>query len=138
MPGILSERLKACYDAWISTKGQSSDTWMAILEDEIEFRSLAMGEERGAAFTAPKSRRDDIRAYFDGLSAEWEMIEFRIDHFIEDGDMVCAVGWNAWRNKATGKTFESPKVDIWRFSGDKAVAFSEFYDTARIYAAATE
>lgn len=137
MAGPLTNRLKACYDKWIETKGHSSEAWMAILEDEIVFRSLAMGEARGAAFTAPKSRRDEIQSYFDGLRAEWEMIDFRIDHYIEDGDMVAAVGWNAWRNKATGKIFESPKVDVWRFKGDKVVAFSEFYDTAKIFAAAT-
>jgi hypothetical protein len=137
MAGPLSDRLKACYDQWIETRGRSSETWMAILDDRIEFRSIAMGDPHGAAFTGPRSERSEIKSYFDGLLAEWEMVDFRIDHYIEDGDMVAAVGWNAWRNKATGKLFESPKVDIWRFEGDKVVAFSEFYDTAKIFAAAT-
>jgi hypothetical protein len=43
---------------------------MAILEDEIDFRSLAMGEARGAPLSAPRSRREEIRSYFDGLGAE--------------------------------------------------------------------
>ena len=132
MAGPLSDRLKACYDEWIETKGQSTDTWMAI-----EFRSLAMGAAHGAAFTGPRSERSEIKSYFDGLLAEWEMVAFPIYHSFEDGDMVAAVGWNAWRNKAPGPLFESPKLDIWRFEGDKVVAFSEFYDTAKIFAAAT-
>jgi ketosteroid isomerase-like protein len=32
---------------------------------------------------------------------------------------------------------DSPKIDIWRFRDGKAVAFEEFYDTARVFAAAT-
>ncbi len=66
----LTDRHEACDDEWISTKGLSADTWMAILEDEIDFRSLAMGEAQGAAFTAPNSRWEQIRSYFDGLGAE--------------------------------------------------------------------
>lgn len=137
MTGPLTDRLKPCYDEWIRTKGASAETWMDLIADPFEFRSLAMGDDHGATFTAPKSRRDEVRGYFDGLAAEWEMLEFRVDRYVEQGDTVCAIGWNAWRNRKTGKSFESPKVDIWRFEGGKAVAFMEFYDTAKIYAAAT-
>ena len=96
MAGPLSDRLQACYDEWIETNGQSSDTWMAILHDRIEFRSIGMGgTAHGAAFTGPRSERSEIKSYFDGLLAEWEKVALRIDHYIEDGDMVAAVGWNA-------------------------------------------
>jgi ketosteroid isomerase-like protein len=37
-------------------------------------------------------------------------------------------------NKATGKTFESPKADLWRFSHGQAVEFFEYYDTAAVIA----
>lgn len=46
-------------------------------------------------------------------------------------------GSTAWRNKRTGKTAETPKVDFWRFRGGKAVEYYEYFDTARVIAAAT-
>ena len=33
--------------AFIQAKGQSSDPWMVILDDQIEVRSLAMSDARG-------------------------------------------------------------------------------------------
>ena len=123
MAGPLTDRLEPCYEAWISTRGASADQWMDLIADPFEFRSLAMGDDQGAAFTAPKSRKEEVRTYFEGLPAEWEMIKFRIERYVELEDTVCATGWNAWCNRRTGKSFESPKVDIWRFEGDKAVAF---------------
>jgi hypothetical protein len=64
------------------------------------------------------------------------MIFYRIDEFIAQGDRVVAIGSTSWRNKATGKVVLTPKADIWRMKNGKAVQFSEFYDTARLIAAA--
>jgi len=46
-------------------------------------------------------------------------------------------GSMAWRNKHTGRTVETPKVDYWRFKDGKVVEFYEYYDTARVLAAAS-
>lgn len=43
----------------------------------------------------------------------------------------------AFRNKQTGKSFESPKADFVRFRDGKIVEFFEFYDTAKAVAAST-
>ena len=49
-----------------------------------------------APFTAPKSSLPcEIKSYFDGVLAEWDMVDFGIGHYIEDGDMVAAVGSQA-------------------------------------------
>ena len=47
------------------------------------------------------------------------------------------VGSTAWRNKATGKVCETPKVDVWRFRDGKAVEYCEYYDTAKMLQAAS-
>jgi ketosteroid isomerase-like protein len=43
----------------------------------------------------------------------------------------------SWTHKGTGKTCETPKVDIWRFRDGKAIEFYELFDTAAAFAAAT-
>jgi len=68
---------------------------------------------------------------------DWTMVSHAMEDFIAEGDRVVAVGQMSWRNRATGKVVETPKVDIWTFRDGKAVAFAEYYDTARTIAAAT-
>lgn len=128
----LTELLKSRYAKWHDTKGGSVEDWMEILADQIDFRSLAMGQDPGAAFTAPRSTKSDVKGYFDGLTSNWDMVHYTVDHFVEQDGKVCAIGSTAWTNKQTGKTVETPKVDFWRFEDDKAVAFFEYYDTAAL------
>ena len=131
------EILKPLYAKWHETKGGSVEDWMAILADEIDFRSLAMGQLEGGRFTAPRSSREAVRGYFEELLGEWKMVHFTVDEFIADGGRVCMIGSTAWTHKTSGKTVETPKVDVWRFENGKAVAFFEYYDTAGLVACAT-
>lgn len=65
-------------------------------------------------------------------------MEFQVvDEYVAEGDRVCALIRTSWTNKTTGKIIETPKVDFWRFGGDKAIAFYEYYDTAAIFEGAT-
>lgn len=128
--------LKRCYARWDETKGGCVDEWMDILADKIDFRSLAMGRP-AAEFTGPRMSKEDVRGYFDGLCNGWAMDYYRIDHFVADGDMVCAVGSTAWTNKATGKKVDTQKVDFFRFKDGKVVSFFEYYDTAALIEAAS-
>lgn len=129
--------LQRCYDRWHETKGGSIDEWMAIIADTIAFRSLAMGGVDTLRFTAPKMTRAEVEDYFRGLVGNWSIIYFTVDHYVAEGDKVCAVGNTAWRNKQTGKTLETPKVDFWQFRDGKAISFFEYYDTAGLLKAAT-
>jgi len=65
------------------------------------------------------------------------MLHFSVGEFVAEGDAVFMRGSMAWRNKRTGQEVETPKVDFWRFRSGKAVEFYEYYDTARVVAAAT-
>jgi uncharacterized protein len=62
---------------------------------------------------------------------DWEMISYDVDRFIvgEGGDEIVMVGRCGWRNKATGKVADIPKVDIHTFRDGKVVRFQEVYDT---------
>jgi uncharacterized protein len=130
------EILKDAYARWHDTKGGSVDHWMTLVSDDIQFGSLAQGAP-DMMFARGYDNREALRGYFDGLLSEWEMIHYTVDEFVADGDAVFMRGSTAWRNKKTGKVAETPKIDFWRFRDGKAVEYYEYYDTARVFAAAS-
>jgi uncharacterized protein len=128
--------LKQAYGRWRDSKGEATDQWMDVVADDIRFGSLARGAPQ-VNFLRSYSNRAALADYFAGIKADWEMIHFTVDEFVAEGDKVFARGTMAWRNKRTGKEVETPKVDFWRFRDGKAVEFYEYYDTARVIAAAS-
>jgi ketosteroid isomerase-like protein len=126
--------LKKAYADWVSSRGASADQWTAIFADSFKFGSIAQGGH-GAAYLTAYQNRNDLASYFDGISRDWEMLEFVTDHFIAQDDRVVMIGHCSWRFKRTGKVISTPKADSWRFAGGKAVEFYEFYDTAQLGAA---
>ncbi|MCC2098941.1 MAG: nuclear transport factor 2 family protein [Hyphomicrobiales bacterium] len=129
--------LRRCYNRWHETRGGSVDEWMAIVDDTVAFRSLAMGGGETLQFTAPKKTKAEVEEYFRNLIGDWSMVYFTVDHYVAEDDKVCVICNTAWKNRKTGKTFETPKVDVWQFRNGKAVSFFEYYDTAGLIKAAT-
>jgi uncharacterized protein len=78
-----------------------------------------------------------VKHYFAGLTASWEMIYYRIDEYIAQGDRVVALGHISFKNKNTGKILETPKADFHKFRNGKICEFFEFYDTAQAIEKAT-
>ena len=128
--------LEQVYRRWHETRGGSLNEFFEIFADEILWGSLAHGAAP-VAFTAQARGKSEVRGYFNGLLEGWHMVYYRVHHFIAEGERVVMVGATAWTNKATGKTCDTPKVDIWRFQNGRAIEFFEFYDTAGLLAAAT-
>jgi uncharacterized protein len=129
------EKLKAAYQAWHDSRGKSIETWLELLADEIDFRSLAE-DAQGEKWTARRRSRDEVRLFFLGFTGEFALERHTVDRFVSEGDTVVMIGSIAWRHFRSGRRIESPKVDVWRFEGGKAVAFAEFYDTAKFAEAA--
>jgi uncharacterized protein len=130
------ELLIKAYKRWHETKGGSVNEWMEIIDDSISFGSLAEGQAM-APFTARVQGKQKLAGYFAGLVGGWTMLHFTPRQFIAEGDWVVMVGSTGWTNKSTGKTFETPKVDVWRLREGKAVEFYEWYDTAGLAKAAS-
>ena len=129
--------LKPRYEKWDITKGGSVNDWLEILDDQIDFRSLAMGRDARISFTKPRHSKEELKGYFEGLLNEWTMIHYTVEHYIEQDNKVCVIGSTSWTNKSTGKTVETPKSDFWEFKNGKAISFFEFYDTAAMFDCAT-
>lgn len=128
--------LKRGYEDWDNSKGAGTDYLMNIFHNDVQFMSLADGVAEEVAFTKSHKGKDNFLTYVDGLTRDWEMIFYRIDEYIAQGDRVVAIGSTSWRNKKTRKVVTTPKVDIWRMKNGKGVEFAEYYDTAKLIAAA--
>jgi len=132
----LIAKLKSAYQQWHDTRGASTATWLELMAEDVQVRSIADGVER-MEFSAPRSGRAALAGYFAALFADWEMIEFTADEFVIDGDRVVVFGRASFRHRGTGKAVETPVIHRWRFRGREVVEYSEFYDTAKALAAAT-
>ncbi len=62
------------------------------------------------------------------------MDHYTVDEYVAQGDRVVAIGRTGWRNRETGKAFDTPKVDVVRFRDGQIVEFFELYDTAMVLA----
>jgi hypothetical protein len=123
--------LTEAYRRWSESRGASVDHWMSICDPEIRFGSLAETVPTVAYMTAYRSR-DELGAYFAGLTRDWEMLDWRVDHLVAQGDRVVMLGFCSWRAKASGKVVSTPKCDSWRFTDGKAVEYYEYFDTAQV------
>ena len=129
-------RLEDAYARWNDTRGGSVDYWLTLVDDNIQFGSLAQSAPQ-MPFATSYDGGLSLRKYFEGLLAEWEMIHYTVDEFVAEGETVVMRGHCAWRHKRTGKEVATPKLDFWRFRDGKAIEFYEYFDTARAFAAAS-
>ena len=123
--------LTEAYRRWSDSKGTSADHWISICNQEIRFGSIAE-PLKSVAYMRSYGRREDLGQYFAGITRDWEMLEYRVDHFVAQGDRVVMLGHCSWRAKGSGQVVSTPKADSWRFADGKAVEFYEFFDTAQV------
>jgi len=127
--------LKEAYREWERSRGENGDCWLSILDDNVTLRSLSDGRP-GMEFTRQRHSKIDVASYLAGLTADWEMLSWRVEEYIAQNDRVAVLANCAWRNKRTNKSIETPIVHLWRFKNLKITEFFEFYDTATAQAAA--
>jgi len=127
-------KLKHAYSLWDKTKGQDTTMWTALFAENVRFRSLAAGRP-GLEFTLDCHSHDDVARYFQGLTGDWEMIQYKTNTFAVDGDRVVMLGSTSWKHKKTGNVFDTPKADLITLRDGRIVEFFEFYDTEKILAA---
>jgi ketosteroid isomerase-like protein len=129
------EILRRGYALWNDTKANSVAHWLDLIADDVQWRSLADGAT-GMEFTGACDGKPDVQRYFADLGGQWAMNYYTVEEFIAQGDRVVMVGRCGWRNKKTGATVDTPKVDIIRMRDSRIVGFFELYDTAKALAAA--
>ncbi|HMN52127.1 MAG TPA: nuclear transport factor 2 family protein [Xanthobacteraceae bacterium] len=123
--------LKEAYRLWHETKGASVDSWMSICADELEFGSIGQSVKATPYMTVYDSK-EKLGEYFSGLARDWEMIEFRIEHYVAQGDRVVCLGRCSWKARKTGKTIWTPIANSFRFANGKLIEYYEYFDTAQM------
>jgi hypothetical protein len=121
-------RLRDAYALWSESGGTSSDHWIVLLADGIEMRSV-LTPDLPDDLAATRRTLSGALEYFQTVARDWEMIDFTVERFVDGDDDVVMVGRCSWRNRATGRVVDTPKVDVWRFEGGKAVSFLEMFDS---------
>ena len=120
--------LEQAYRNWNETKGGSFEEILDLFDDEVEMRSVLSPDIPHEISGTHRTKAEAIN-YFAGLARDWEMLAYDVDRFIADGDDIVMVGRCAWRNRATGKVVDTPKVDIWHFENGKITRFLEMFDS---------
>jgi ketosteroid isomerase-like protein len=123
--------LDEAYRRWAQSRGASVEHWIAIFDQSIRFGSIAEPLKK-VAYMASYRSRDELGEYFAGIARDWEMLEYRVDHFVAQGDRVVMLGHCSWRAKKSGKVVATPKCDSWRFADGKAIEYYEYFDTAQV------
>lgn len=129
--------LRPLYEAWNATKGASFGSFLEILADDVDWRSLADGGV-GMEFTRSCTTKEDVRRYFEGMGRDWEMLHYTVDDYVAQGDRVVALGRCGFRHRRTGRIVETEKADVVRIRDGRVISFFEFYDTAGVDAATRE
>jgi ketosteroid isomerase-like protein len=116
--------VRRSYDAF---ERGDMDAVMADMHPEIEWHQ-AQGLPHGGLYRGLDEVRRNI---FDPLDEEW-WDEFTAvpDEFLEAGDQVVVLGRYRGTAKETGKQLDVPFVHIWSMSGDQAIRFRQYLDTA--------
>lgn len=125
--------LKKLYTRWEKTKGGSANSIVAILAPNVIWGSLSAGADP-IAFTKTRKSREEVADYFSGLAEGFQMNYYKVKEYVAGGPYVLVLADISFTNKKTGKTFVSPKADLWRFNRGKATEFYEYYDTAAVMA----
>lgn len=126
--------VKALYASWHETKGDPRPFLDHTAEDAT-LHSLSGGAP-GVEFTRRCRSKAEIEHYFSTLLRDFAMNHFTVDEVIANEDRVVVLCRTSWTSRLTGKTFETPKVDVLRVVGGKISEYAEYYDTARVEAAA--
>src|SRR5262245_1883896 len=121
--------LRGLYKRWTETKGSNVDEILGLLADDVVWRSIANGLH-GLNFAKEPLTKPNVRSYFENLGKDWELVFFDVERMIAQNNSVVVVAECSFRHRRTGKSFMSPKVDIWDFRRGKVVAYFEYFDTA--------
>lgn len=128
--------LKKLYAQWGKTKGASAESIVQALAPNVVWGSLSAGADP-IAFTKMRKSREEVGDYFRGLESGFKMNYYNVKEYVAGGPYVLVLADISFTNKKTGKTFVSPKADLWRFSRGKVTEFYEYYDTAAVMASTT-
>ncbi len=120
-----AENLQVVRDLYAAFARNDIEAVIDALDEDIEW-TTSMLLRSGATYHG----RDGVRSLLGALGEVWEEMSAEPEEFIDGGDTIVVVV----RERAaasSGSTETAVAVHLWRMRAGKAVAFTEYIDTAR-------
>jgi ketosteroid isomerase-like protein len=127
-------RFREAFRAWEDTRGDPN-VWLPRITDDVVMRSIGGGRET-MGFSKPRRGRAEFTEYLADLVGLLEMVEWRIDETVAEGDRVIGLGWTRWKHRLTGREIASRVVMVATYRDGRVCAFDEYYDTLAVAEAA--
>ncbi len=123
LPGEATELLSAGYDAFArgDIEGAMQNFDAEIVWVEPETSAL------GGTFRGPS----EVAGFFARMPEVYPELSVQPERYVESGDTVSVLGRISGRTTA-GVAFEEPFVHVWTMRDGRAVAFRDFFDTAKM------
>jgi uncharacterized protein len=112
------------------------DSIIESVADDVVWRSV--GPPERLRFAKVYQGRDGVRAFFQALTEDWELISYKVNEFIAQGDRVVALTDACLCHKGTGKIIATSIADVFRLRDGRIVDFCEFFDSAAAVEAAAD
>jgi ketosteroid isomerase-like protein len=89
----------------------------------------AEGFPYGGTYVGPDAVLENV---FMRIGADWSSYSASPAEFLASGDSVVVLGEYRGTHRASGKSFRSPFVHVWRFVGGRVSAFQQHTDTVLV------
>lgn len=99
---------------------------LSALDPEVSWTE-AEGFPYGGTYVGPQAVLEGV---FMRLGGEWEGFAAVPHEYVSEGETVVAMGDYSGKYNATGKSFKTPFVHVWKFQGGKVISFQQLTDTA--------
>lgn len=102
---------------------------LTSLSTDIAWRFPAM---KGVPFAGTWSGRDGVKEFFALLNRARELLDFKAERFIAQGDTVIALGRFILRANATGWDAASDWAHVWDMKDGNVARFTAYIDTGAV------
>ena len=116
---------------YVYEKFRSGDveSFLDSLHPDIEWQVPQMA---GVPFAGTWRRREGVSQFLRKLIESQEVLDFRAEQFIAQGNKVVVLGRFVMHVKSTGRESASDWAHVWTLNGGKVTHFREYVDTATV------
>jgi ketosteroid isomerase-like protein len=105
------------------------EAFVNLLDSEIEWIVPAM---ESVPFAGTWRGREGVRKFLRKLAETQEVVEFRPEQFVAQGNTVIVLGRFVMRVKATNRESASDWAHVWTIAAGKIAQVREYVDTAAV------
>ena len=105
---------------------------MATLAEDVDWQVVGLAT---MPFGGNYRGRAETQRFFSTVAGACEVLEFAVDRMVADGDIVIVFGHEHFRVRATGRKWNTDRIQVHTVREGAICRFREYTDTAAIVAA---